>query len=214
MHQRQHHAREFREARYLLGLTHVQCAQLLRVSVRTVQNWESCRSQIPHAAYKLLRILSSGKYLGHQWRDFHVSGGVLVTPEGHQFPAADLSWWSLCVRQAEAYRQMRRAQRGAPPEPPGALASSMLAQVRSAPSNLPARQARSEVLKPAGDPPQCWPKLERVRQAAAPRGSAKQTLSTSAVRGERGELSLTPQYRPHQASSNLPSRLPVALGAL
>ncbi|MFC6838829.1 DUF3653 domain-containing protein [Xanthomonas theicola] len=37
--------------------------------------------------------------LGHQWRDFHVAGGVLVTPEGHQFPAADLSWWSLWTGQ-------------------------------------------------------------------------------------------------------------------
>ncbi|KFA22748.1 hypothetical protein FQK02_11195 [Xanthomonas vasicola] len=216
-------ARRFQDDRYRLRLTHLTAAKLLDVSVRTVQNWESAKTRIPHSAFKLVRLLASGKHLeGPAWKDFHVRGDTLITPEGHTFPAADFAWWSLLFRQAEAFRtlsrQKRQAERAqatagsvagacASPEPGelAAVAKSLLKQVRSAPSNLPGRKARSEVLRQTGDGSQGGqPKLERVLQAAAHRGSAKQSLSTSPLRGERGELSLTPESRPklaHKRSS-------------
>lgn len=80
------------------------CADLLRVSERTIRGWESGETRIPYAAYKLLRVLKGGRYLAHPiWKDFVVQGDVLVTPEGHRFQAGQLAWWSLLVRQARAF---------------------------------------------------------------------------------------------------------------
>lgn len=105
-------ARKFKAARLDLRMTHQDCAKLLRVSVRTLQNWEASAVRIPHAAYKLLRTISSGKHLGPEWRDFWIRGDTLYTPEGHRFRAGDLAWWSLLIRQAEAFREIMRERRG------------------------------------------------------------------------------------------------------
>lgn len=102
----------FREARMGFGLGVIECADLLRVSERTVRGWESGGTRIPYAAYKLMRLLKSGKVLGPEWRDFFVYRNVLITPEGHQFEAGDLAWWSLLVRRAKAFGELLRAGRG------------------------------------------------------------------------------------------------------
>ncbi len=39
-------------------------------------------------------------------------GDVLVTTEGHKFAAADLGWWSLVVRQAQAWRELVAKEHG------------------------------------------------------------------------------------------------------
>ncbi len=109
-----HSARRFQDDRYRLFLTHEAMAKLLHVSLRTVHNWEAARTRIPHSAYKLVRLLASGKHLdGPGWKGFYVRGDVLVTPEGREFWAGDLGWWSLAIRQAEAYRTLSRKQRQA-----------------------------------------------------------------------------------------------------
>lgn len=85
------------------------CADLLRVSERTLRGWESGATRIPYAAYKLLRVLKGGRYLAHPiWKDFVIRGDTLITPEGHPFHAGDLGWWSLLVRQARAFRELLR----------------------------------------------------------------------------------------------------------
>lgn len=104
-------AARFREARLSCFLTVEGCADLLRVSVRTVQNWESGTVRPPYAAYKLMRVLRGGKVLGPEWRGFTIRADRLNTPEGHTFHAGDLSWWSLLVRQARAYGNARRQLR-------------------------------------------------------------------------------------------------------
>ena len=100
---------------------------MLRVTTRTLRYWEAAEVRIPHAAYKLMRVLASGRYLGDAWRNFFVRGDVLVSPEGHEFAAGDLAWWSLCTRQAEAFREImhkqRRAQREGADATNGALAT-------------------------------------------------------------------------------------------
>lgn len=101
----------FREARLSCFLTVEACADLLRVSVRTVQNWESGAVRIPYAAFKLMRVLCGGKVLGSEWRGFSIRADKLHTPEGHTFQAGDLAWWSLLVRQARAFRDARRELR-------------------------------------------------------------------------------------------------------
>lgn len=130
---RRHHARRFLEARLRLRLTQAECADLLQITPRTLRYWEAGSVRIPHAAYKLLRVLGGGRYLGHaSWRSFSVRDDVLVTPEGHEFAAGDLAWWSLLVRQAREYRTARaqlRALQDAPhaPVPSGAQATDATA---------------------------------------------------------------------------------------
>lgn len=102
----------FREARLSAGMGVERCADLLRVSERTVRNWEAGKVRIPYAAYKLLRVLRGGRFLADPiWRDFRVWRDVLITPEGHKLPAGDLAWWSLLVRRARAFGELYAAGR-------------------------------------------------------------------------------------------------------
>ncbi|WP_031422751.1 VC1465 family Xer recombination activation factor [Xanthomonas euvesicatoria] len=211
--------KRFQDDRYRLRLTHVTAGKLLDVSVRTIQNWESGKTRIPHSAFKLVRLLASGKHLdGPAWKDFHVRGDTLITPEGHTFPAADLAWWSLLFRQAEAFRtlsrQKRQAERAhatagsvagacASPEPGElvAVAKSLLKQVRSAPSSLPGRKTSSEA-----------PQASGLMQASRIEPGAGRDAASSPVRiqlrqsnhlgkmGGLGGLSLTPEDRPKSAT--------------
>lgn len=95
----------FREARLSVGLGVDRCADLLRVSPRTVRNWEAGTARVPYAAYKLMRVMRGGKLLGPDWKGFHVWHDTLVTPEGHRFRFSDLAWWSLLVRQAREWQR-------------------------------------------------------------------------------------------------------------
>ena len=136
--QRRHHARRFLEARLRLRMTQAQCADLLQVTPRTLRYWEAGSVRIPHAAYRLLRILCGGRYLDHPaWRSFTIREDVLVTPEGHEFPAADLAWWSLLVRQARQYRAARRQLQSLQGAPLVAEADIALAMPPRAPGVAP-----------------------------------------------------------------------------
>ncbi|OOW80187.1 hypothetical protein Xvtw_19890 [Xanthomonas campestris pv. vitiswoodrowii] len=97
------------------SLTVKACAKLLRVSVRTIANWEAGRSQIPYTAYKLMRVLRGGKLLGPAWSGFLVRGDVLVTPEGRQLRSADMAWWSFLFLQAQEFRNERARRCDGPP---------------------------------------------------------------------------------------------------
>ena len=103
----------FREARLSGGMGVPACADLLRVSERTIRGWESGATRIPYAAFKLLRLLRGGKVLGSQWRDFYIRGDLLVTPEGHTFHFGELAWHSLLIRQARMFRELVRIQKQA-----------------------------------------------------------------------------------------------------
>lgn len=97
----------FREARLAAGFSLATVAQYLRVSLRTVQTWESGTHRIPYAAYKLVRILRGDRYLQHpMWRHWRVSGECLYTPEGHRIHAGELSWWALQVRMARQFQSL------------------------------------------------------------------------------------------------------------
>ncbi|WP_279627091.1 VC1465 family Xer recombination activation factor [Xanthomonas populi] len=113
--QLQHQAEQFRTARLMQSLTVKACAQLLRVSVRTIANWESARSEIPYSAYKLMRVLRGRKLLGPAWSGFQILGDVLVTPEGRELRSVDLAWWSFLVLQAQEFRNERARRRDGPP---------------------------------------------------------------------------------------------------
>jgi transcriptional regulator with XRE-family HTH domain len=178
-------AQRFRADRLDFGLTVQACAKLLRVSVRTVQNWESGTYRIPHAPYKLMRILRGGKYLGPEWRDYFVRGDTMTTPEGHNFRAGDLAWWSLLVRQAHEFQRImreRRAEAAAGREaaggsarssavPPGPVARSGALDSTPAPAveaELPGRDAQQGAPSDRSTVGRCEQRTGRVSEAGIP----------------------------------------------
>ena len=149
--QRRHHARRFLEARLRLRLTQAECADLLQITPRTLRYWEAGSVRIPHAAYRLLRVLGGGRYLDDPaWRSFTVRGDVLVTPEGHEFPAGDLAWWSLLVRQAREYRTARAQLRALQDAPHAAGANGAQATVAPAAGVAPCAASIAEAVSVAG----------------------------------------------------------------
>ncbi len=99
-------ASRFRDTRFTCNLTVPAAAQLLRVSERTIHNWESGAARVPYAAYRLLRIVRGGEFVHPSWKGWAVRGDTLWSPEGHGFRAADSSWWSLLIRQAREFRNL------------------------------------------------------------------------------------------------------------
>lgn len=141
---------------------------------------------------------------------------ALVTPEGHRFQAGDLAWWSLAIRQAEAFRVLSRKQRemrggpGAAASTDGRqdgmeadalapVASALMRQVRSGPSSLPDREISSEARR---ETQQGQPKARATvcKQTARRILSGKPALSTQINEGDRGSLGLTPKNRPKSAA--------------
>lgn len=99
-------ASRFREARSICCLSVSEAAKLLRVTERTLQNWEAGRVRIPYAAYKLMRILRGHELAHPAWRGFRVVGATLWTPEGRSFRPDHMTWWSLTCRMADEFRAM------------------------------------------------------------------------------------------------------------
>lgn len=75
-------AAAFVEARLLAGLTCSQAAQLLRVTVRTVRNWEQGKARVPYSAFEFLRISSGYALPGAPWVGWSIRGDALYSPEG------------------------------------------------------------------------------------------------------------------------------------
>jgi hypothetical protein len=102
-----------------------------------VRNWESGAVRIPYAAFKLMRVIRGGKLLGAEWKDYYIRGDRLITPEGHDFKAGEMAWWSLVVRRAREFsasmhevRELRFAlaelkQRAWPAQEPSGLVLAM-----------------------------------------------------------------------------------------
>lgn len=102
------HAKRFRALLADLGLTHLESAKLLHVSLRTLQNCLSGRHEVPYAAYKLLKLLRHMELPGSDWAGWHFARGRLVTPEGRSISGAEGAWWSMLVRQARCFQAAYR----------------------------------------------------------------------------------------------------------
>lgn len=112
-------ALRFREARLSCLMSQADAAKLLRVTQRTVHNWEAGRVRVPYAAYKLIRIMRGYELPGATWRGWWLIGDRLITPEGRELRASDGAWWSLLVAQSYQFRKLlaerRQAERAAAP---------------------------------------------------------------------------------------------------
>lgn len=101
---------EFREARLGAGLDRKATAQLLRVTLRTVRNWERGATRPPYSAFKLMRILRCYELPGEAWAGWRLHGDTLWSPEQKPFRPYDLGWWGLTVSMARAWMRRYGAQ--------------------------------------------------------------------------------------------------------
>lgn len=109
---------EFRELRLLACVDRRACAALLRVSERTIRNWERGVCSPPYSAFKLLRILRCFELPGDAWRGWYLKGDTLWSPEQRPFQPFDMGYWSLTVSMARSWmaeRGIRSSKFVAPP---------------------------------------------------------------------------------------------------
>lgn len=95
----------FREILRLCRLSKPEVADLLRVSLRTVQYWEKGQASIPYAAFKLLRILTGYALPGNEWHGWMFHGGRLISPDGKTFTPVDLAMLHWTFEKARMWEQ-------------------------------------------------------------------------------------------------------------
>lgn len=201
----------FKDTRIGCALTVPQTAKLLRVAERTLHNWETGRSRVPYAAYKLLRILRGYELPGISWKQWRLVGDTLWTPEGYPIKATDAAWWSLLVRQARAFRevmaQLREARKPAQPAPALGLVPSKTSRTPNGQNPVTARLSgdctwghNGAIIGHGNDPEQAQPAAACApsgRDSASGRrlGRVAQRLLPAGA-GQLHPLAPTPQEHP------------------
>ncbi|OHE83346.1 MAG: hypothetical protein A2579_00565 [Lysobacterales bacterium RIFOXYD1_FULL_69_11] len=189
-------AGQFQELRLSHGWSIERAADLLQVTERTVRNWESGTARCPYAAFKLLRIVAGRKLLGDAFGDAYVVGDVLISNEGHRFPAADLAWWSLLFRQAQAFRDNLADKHGRLP----VSAACSLSRHCNAPASSVGSK-RSAAVVPKGVKQQSGPKV--APEMGAFHQSAPGTAAT-----DRDAFPVGPGSNTGQKSAQIDRRVP------
>jgi DNA-binding transcriptional regulator YiaG len=92
-----------RTSRCTLAWSIADAAKYFQVTERTWHNWESGAHRIPFAVYKLCRVLAHLELPGAAWAGWSFQAGKLITPEGREIQPKDGAWWSLLVRNANAF---------------------------------------------------------------------------------------------------------------
>ncbi len=105
-------AEQFRDARIFSGLTRLDAAEMLGVSLRTIGSWELGRARPSWAAFKLLRFLKHGAFIDPAWAGYTVVSGRLITPENHAIEPHDMAWLSLLVRRSRAFSDLLKQRQG------------------------------------------------------------------------------------------------------
>lgn len=106
---------DFRDVRKRSDLTRKQAADLLDVTVRTVQNWETGGARIPWLAYRMLRILTGYALPGKAWEGWTIHGDRLVAPNGCWYEANKLEHIEHVFGMARLWHQdyVKRCKRPA-----------------------------------------------------------------------------------------------------
>jgi len=95
---------DFRDIRHRADLTRKQTADLLDVTPRTIQNWETGGARIPWLAFKMLRILTGYSLPGKAWQGWHVESDKLIAPNGRWFDASSLEQVEQVFSMARLWR--------------------------------------------------------------------------------------------------------------
>lgn len=93
---------------------------MLHVTRKTVENWESGKTTIPYAAFKLLRIMTNYELPGKEWEGWSIRGGALFNPSGRQYQSHELFyignmfqmaryWIAEREKAREVEKQLKRA---------------------------------------------------------------------------------------------------------
>lgn len=114
---------KFKLTRYLAKLSREEVACLLHVTPRTVALWETGKSRIPYAAFKLLRVLVALELPGEAWKGWTIQGDTLWSPEGRPYSAGYLGYQWLTFAMAESWRRSQHGKETAAPEPEAASAA-------------------------------------------------------------------------------------------
>ena len=95
---------DFLDARRRADLTRKQAADVLDVTVRTIQNWETGGARIPWLAYRMLRILTGCPLPDKVWEGWTVHGDRLYAPNGRWFDpikignqSSNISYINCCL---------------------------------------------------------------------------------------------------------------------
>jgi DNA-binding XRE family transcriptional regulator len=96
---------DFRDMRRFSDLTRKQAADLLDVTPRTIQNWETGGARIPWLAYRMLRILKGSALPGKAWEGWTVHGHKLIAPNGRWFDSNSLEQLERVFALARLWRQ-------------------------------------------------------------------------------------------------------------
>ena len=96
---------DFRDLRHRADLNRKQAADLLDVTGRTIQNWETGGARISWMAYRMLRILTGYALPGKAWEGWAVHGDRLIAPNGRWFDANSLEQLERVFGMARLWRQ-------------------------------------------------------------------------------------------------------------
>lgn len=154
-------ASQFRDTRHCALLSVEQTAERLGVTPRTIHNWESGRTRVPYAAFRLLRITDCYELPGEDWAGYKLVHGVLWSPEGLAFKPEHQRWWSLTCRMADQFRRMVQRPRAA--AEPAHAARAAAAGDRAAPGLV--------ILKTSGTAGRAQSRVKRALRAG--RGSRR-----------------------------------------
>src|SRR5688572_18779528 len=97
------HGVDFKTARLTVGLTRPLAAELLRVTCRTVRNWERGRTACPYAAFKLMRVMTGYQLPDAAWRGWEVRGDTLYSPTGRGFTVSSMGYLALVFSMARQW---------------------------------------------------------------------------------------------------------------
>jgi DNA-binding XRE family transcriptional regulator len=96
---------DFRDIRLRADLNRKQAADLLDVTPRTIQNWETGGARIPWVAYRMLRILTGYALPGKAWEGWTIHGDRLIAPNGRWFDANSMEQIERVYALARLWRQ-------------------------------------------------------------------------------------------------------------
>jgi DNA-binding XRE family transcriptional regulator len=105
---------DFCDLRRRADLTRKQAADVLDVTVRTIQNWETSGARIPWMAYRMLRILSGYALPGKAWEGWTVCGDRLYAPNGRWYEANSMEQIEQVFAMARLWRQDYASRRNPP----------------------------------------------------------------------------------------------------
>lgn len=104
-------ADDFIMVRRVACLSQKDVSAMLHVNLRTVINWESGRTTIPYAAFKLMRVLSRYELPGKTWEGWSVRDGALYNPAGRSFQSHELYYISNMFQMARYWIAEREQAR-------------------------------------------------------------------------------------------------------